>query len=101
MLSYSVVSDSSVTRWTVVCQAPLSMGFSKQEYWSRLPFPSTGDLLNPGIKPGSPTSPALAGRFFMTEPSGKTLNINIHTSYFIIHYTYVYIIITLIFTISV
>ena len=49
---------------TVAHQAPLSMGFSQQEYWNRLPFPPPGDL-NPGIKP---TSPALAGRFFTTEP---------------------------------
>ena len=40
--------------WTVACQAPLSMGFSRQEYWSGLPFPSPGDLPDPGIKPGSP-----------------------------------------------
>ena len=40
--------------WTVACQAPLSMGFSRQEYWSELPFPSPGDLPNPGIEPGSP-----------------------------------------------
>ena len=46
------------TPWTVVCQAPLSMGFPRQEYWSRLPFPSPGDLPNLGIKP---TSAALAG----------------------------------------
>jgi len=44
------------------------MGFSRQEYWSGLPFPSSGDLLNPGIKPMSPASPALAGRFFTAEP---------------------------------
>ena len=43
-----------MTSWTVACQAPLSMGFSRQEYWSGLPFPSPGDLPNPGIKPGSP-----------------------------------------------
>ena len=43
------------TPWTVAYQAPLSMGFSRQEYWSGLPFPSPGDLPNPGIKPGSPT----------------------------------------------
>ena len=43
-----------VTLWTVVRQAPLSMGFSRQEYWSGLPFPSPGDLPNPGIEPGSP-----------------------------------------------
>ena len=40
--------------WTVAYQAPLSMGFSRQEYWSGLPFPSPGDLPNPGIEPGSP-----------------------------------------------
>ena len=43
------------TPWTVALQAPLSMGFYKQEYWSGLPFPSPGDLPNPGIEPGSPT----------------------------------------------
>ena len=52
------------TPWTVALQAPLSMGFSRQEYWSGLPFPSPGDLPNPGIKPASPVSPALAGGFF-------------------------------------
>ena len=44
---------SNVTPWTEACQAPLSMGFSRQEYWSELPFPSPGDLPDPGIKPGS------------------------------------------------
>ena len=43
-----------VTLWTVVCQAPLSMGFSRQEYWSGLPFLSPGDLPDPGIEPRSP-----------------------------------------------
>ena len=43
------------TPWTAAYQAPLSMGFSGQEYWSRLPFPSPGDLPDPGIKPGSPS----------------------------------------------
>ena len=62
------MSDSSGTPWTVVCQAPLSMGFPRQEYWSGLPFPSPGDLPDPGIKPASP---ALAGGFFTTEPPGK------------------------------
>ena len=42
------------TPWTVACQAPLSMGFSRQENWSGLPFPSPGDLPNPGIEPGAP-----------------------------------------------
>ena len=54
------------TLWTVACQAPLSMGFSRQEYWSGLPCPPSGDLPNPGIKPVSLMSPALAGRFFTT-----------------------------------
>ena len=48
-------------------QAPLSMGFSRQEYWSGLPFPSPGDLPDPGIEPGSPTSPTLAGGFFSSS----------------------------------
>ena len=49
----SVVSDSS-TPWAAACQAPLSMGFSRQEYWSGLPFPSPGDIPHPGIEPRSP-----------------------------------------------
>ena len=53
---------------TVAHQVPLSMGFSWQEYWSGLPVPPSGDLPNPGIEP---MSPALAGRFFTTVPSGK------------------------------
>ena len=47
-----------VTPWTVGCQAPLSMGFSRQEHWSGLPCPSPGDLPHPGIEPGSPVSSA-------------------------------------------
>ena len=43
-----------VTLWTIGHQAPLSMGFPRQEYWSELPFPPPGDLPNPGIEPGSP-----------------------------------------------
>ena len=46
--------SDSVTSWTVAHQAPLSMEFSRQEYWSGLPFPSPGDLPDPGIEPGSP-----------------------------------------------
>ena len=57
-----------VTPWTVACQAPLSRDFCRQEYWSGLPFPFPRDLPNPGIKP---TSPALAGGFFTTEPPRK------------------------------
>ena len=51
------------TLWNAACQAPLSTGFSRQEYWSGLPYLSPGDLPNPGIKPTSLTSPALVGRF--------------------------------------
>ena len=58
VLSRSVVYDSA-TLWTVARQAPLSMGFSKQEYWSALPCLPPGDLPNPGIKPTSPEAPAL------------------------------------------
>ena len=62
----SVVSDSA-TLQTVAHQAPLSIGFSRQEYRSGLPFPFPGDLPHPGIKPASLRSPALAGRFFTTS----------------------------------
>ena len=58
------------TPWTVACQASLSMGFPRQEYWSGLPFPPPGDLPDPGIEP---VSPALVGKFFSTEPPGKPL----------------------------
>ena len=56
--------------WTAACQSPLSMGFSRQEYWSGLPFPLPGNLPDPGIEP---VSPALSGGFFTTEPSEKLL----------------------------
>ena len=57
----------SVSLWTVVLQAPQSMGFSRQEYWSGLPYPPPRNLPDPGIKPASLISPALAGRFFTTS----------------------------------
>ena len=67
-----------VTPWTVVHQAPLSMGFSRQEYWSGLPCPPPRDLSDPGIKPKSLLCPALAQGFFTTSttweaPYGATL----------------------------
>ena len=61
-----------VTPWTIVYQAPPSMGFSRQEYWSGLPFPPLGDLPYPGIETASLVSPSLAGGFFTTEPSEKS-----------------------------
>ena len=60
--------SGSATSWTVALQTPPSMRFPRQEYWSGLPFPSPGDLPDPGIKP---VSAALAGGFFITEPPGK------------------------------
>ena len=63
-----------LTLWTVAYQAPLSIEFSRQEYWSGLPFPLPEDLSDPGIKPASPMSPALAGGFFTTEPPGKPIS---------------------------
>ena len=66
----AVVSDSFVTPWTVAHQAPLSMGFLREEYWSGLPFPSPEDLPYPGIELASP---ALSGGFFTIEPSEKPI----------------------------
>ena len=71
LFSWSVVFDSFATTWTVACQAPPPVGFSRQEHGSGLPFPSPGDLPDPGIEP---VSPALVGRFFTTEPPGKPSN---------------------------
>ena len=62
----------SVTPCTIAHQVPWSMGFPRQEQWSRQPFPSPRDLLGPGIEP---TSPTLAGRFFTTELLGKSCSI--------------------------
>ena len=61
------------TPWTVVCQAPLSVGFPRQEYWNELLFLSPGDLLDPSIKPMIPACPALAGSFFTIGPPGKPI----------------------------
>ena len=62
--------SNSVTAWTAAHQAPLSMGFSRQEHWSELPFPSPGDLSNPEIKL---MPAALASGFLTTEPPGEPL----------------------------
>ena len=66
------------TAWTVAHQAPLSMEFSRQEYWSGLPFPSPGDLLDPGIEPGSP---ALQADALPSEPPGNPV--------FLIYWSYI------------
>ena len=71
MLSHFSRVRLFATLWTVAYQAPLSIGFSRQEYWSGLPCPAPGDLPDPGIKPVSLTSPALLGRFFTTSVPGK------------------------------
>ena len=62
-----------VTLWTLACQAPLSVEFSRKEYWNGLPCPSPGYLPNPGVKPTSLVFPALAGRFFITRATWEAL----------------------------
>ena len=71
-------SNSFATPWDVDHQAPLFMGFPRQEYWHGFPFPFPGDLLNLGIKH---VSPSLAGGFFATEPPGKPINNVIYKLY--------------------
>ena len=75
--------NSSATSWAVAYQAPLSMGLPRQEYRNGLPFPSPGDLPNPGIEPASPE---LVGEFFTTESSGKP-----HLTSTIIHVYYLFL----------
>ena len=65
--------------WTVVCQAPLFMGFSRQEYWSGLPFPPSGNLPNSGTEHAALMSPTLAGGFFI-------INANWEASWLMKHY---------------
>ena len=87
------------TLWTVPCQDPLSMGFSRQEYCSGLPCPAPGDLFDPGIEPTSLVSPALAGGFFTTsatweaqstgdQAKAKDLNDNLIVSRYIVSAMY-------------
>ena len=71
MLSHFSCVQLFATLWTVACQAPLSVGFCRQEYGRGLPCPPPGDLPNPGIEIVSPMSPALAGGFFTTRAPGK------------------------------
>ena len=66
--------SDSVTPWTVACLAPLSLGFARKECWSGLPFPTSGDLPNPGIEPTSLISSALASGFFITAPCDRVVS---------------------------
>ena len=88
MCVYSVVSDYFATPWITAHQALLSIGFSRQEYLSGLPFPSPGDLPNPGIEPVSLASPALAGRFFTTGTTWEAIYIYMYTYIYIHTYTH-------------
>ena len=70
--------------WIVDHQLPLSIGFSRPEYWSGLPFPCPGDLPDPGIEPMSPESHVLTAEFFTTEPPGKPLFFFFYVSAFFV-----------------
>ena len=77
-----------VTLLTIAHQAPLSMGFSRQEYWSGLLCPPPGDLTNPGIQTTSLISPALAGRFFTISTTWETPKLHYIYVYIQLHYIY-------------
>ena len=79
VLGYLVLSKLFVTPWTLAHQASLSMGFPRQEYWSRLPFPPPGDLPKPGVKPESPAAPALADGLLTSPPPGNNLGLRYPT----------------------
>ena len=70
--------SNSATHWTVACQAPLSMGFPRQECWTGLPFPSPGDHPDPGIEHVSPVFPALQAYYLPAEPLGKHIYACMH-----------------------
>ena len=76
LFSHQVMSKSE-TLWTVAHQAPLSMGFPRQEYCSGLLFPSAGDLPDPRIKPATPVSPVLADGFTLSHQGSRSLHIRI------------------------
>ena len=85
------------TPWTVACQAPLSMKFSRQDCWSGLPFPSSGDLPNPGIEPPSLVSPTLAGRFFTSRVTREAQQLIICHIYFFINHLFLLLVTVLLF----
>ena len=66
------------TPWTIACQSPLSMGFSRHKYWSVLPFPPLGDPPDPGMEPMSPVSPALAGGCFTSSTTWEALTMYLY-----------------------
>ena len=78
------MSDSFVIPWTIALQIPQSIGLPRQDYWSRLPFPTPEDLLIPGIEPASLISPALAGRFFTAETPEKPKLMNTFYEYILL-----------------
>ena len=81
--------SDSVTLWTRVREAPLSMGLSRHEHWSGLPCPPPGDLLDPGTEPSSLTSPAWAGRFFTTSSSWEAPGLGLLlTNYLVSFFTF-------------
>ena len=88
MHAVALVMSDSATLWTLAQQAPLSVEFSRQEYWSGLPFPPSGDLPKPVIEPRSLVSPALqAGRFFL--PNSATWEA-LYICVCVCLYTYIY-----------
>ena len=70
------MSKSFVTLWAIACQAPLSMGFPRLEHWSELPFPSPGDLSNPGIEPDSLSLSQQGSPFHIRKVLGQSQNLN-------------------------
>ena len=77
MLNYFSHVQLFATPWTIACRSPLCMGFSRQEYWSGLPWPPPGALLDPGIEPASLISPALASGFFTSAITWEALLLSI------------------------
>ena len=82
MLSHFSRVQLSVIPWTIARQAPLSMGFSRQEHWSGLPYPPPGYIPNPGVKPVSLMSPALTDGFFTMSTTWETQEAHSSTIYY-------------------
>ena len=88
-LSHSDMSNTFVTLWTIAYYTPLSIEFSRPEYWSGVPCPPPGDLPNPGIKAPSPVSPAVQADSSPAEPSPMLPSIQVHQYYFSRFYIYI------------